>query len=38
MEWYYNIAEQLLKKISADKIDFILFTDSYENKDINDFF
>ncbi len=35
MEWYYTIAEQLLKEIGADKIDFVLFTDSYENKDIN---
>ncbi len=37
MEWYNYIAEQLLKEVGADKIDFILFTDSYESKDIDDF-
>ncbi len=34
IEWYHHIAEELLKEISTEKIDFILFTDSYENKDI----
>ena len=34
IEWYHHLAEELLKEISAEKIDFILFTDSYENKDM----
>ena len=37
IEWYHNIAEQLLKEINISQIDFVLFTDSYENQDVNNF-
>jgi hypothetical protein len=37
MEWYYHISEQLIKEFKADKIDFVLFTDSKQDKDISNF-
>ena len=37
IEWYYNIAENLIEKIKAENIDFVLFTDSEEDNDISRF-
>jgi hypothetical protein len=37
IEWYINVAEQLLKENGRSNIDFVLFTDSYDNSDIKDF-
>lgn len=37
LKWYFYIVDEIQKEVGADNVDFILFTDSRENKDVRDF-